>query len=154
MPEQPVITQQMRDAVGVDSEPVTRVVETGAVRRFAEAIGDRSPLYSDEQAARRSRHGGIIAPPTFLRSMEPGPPKVEIQVPYAALLDGGSEWEYFEPVRAGDRITVTSRVVDLRERAGRLGPMLFVTHELSYVNQFDTVVAVQRDTLIHYEAEA
>lgn len=151
MPEGSVITQEMRDAVGVDSEPITHIVEIGAVRKFAEAIGDPNPIYRDEQAARRSRYGGIVAPPTFLRSMEAGPAGVEFPIPYSGLLDGGSEWEYFEPVRLGDKITVTSRIVDVKQRTGRLGKMLFTIHETRYVSQLDAVVAIQRNTLIHYE---
>ena len=151
MPQEPVITDEMRDAVGVDSEPATHEVEKGAISRFAEAIGDPNPLYRDEQAARGSRYSAMVAPPTFLRSMEAGPPKVELRTPYTALLDGGSEWEYFEPVRPRDTITVTSRIVDLTERTGRLGPTLFVVYETTYVNQSGEAVAVQRNTLIHYQ---
>ena len=121
MAEQSVITQEMRDAIGVESEPVTHQVERGAIIKFAQAIGDPNPLYNDEEAARETHYGGLIAPPTFLRSMLSGPSKVEFERPYSAGLDGGSEWEYFEPVRVGDRITVTDRIADLYERQGRPG---------------------------------
>ena len=87
---------------------------------------------------------------TFLRSFEAGPTKVEFQLSYEGLLDGGSEWEYHEPVRLGDRITVTSQIVGLRERTGRLGPTLFVVTQSTYVNQFGTMVALQRNTLVYY----
>ncbi|MDQ3303821.1 MAG: MaoC family dehydratase N-terminal domain-containing protein, partial [Actinomycetota bacterium] len=40
--------------VGHRSEAVVNVVEKGAVRKFAEAIGDPNPLYVDEEAAKRS----------------------------------------------------------------------------------------------------
>ena len=39
--------------VGLRSEPVKNLVERGAVRRFAEAIADPSPLYTDEESGRR-----------------------------------------------------------------------------------------------------
>ena len=100
-----MITQEMLDAIGVESGPATHEVEKGAIKKFAEAIGDPNPLFTDEKAARQTRYGGLIAPPTFLRSMEPGPPKAPFAIPYDGLLDGGSEWEYFGPVRPGDRIT-------------------------------------------------
>ena len=146
-----VITQEMRDVIGVESEPVTEEIERGAIIRFAQAIGDTNPLFTDEAAARKSRYGGLIAPPTFLRSVIAGPPTVEFKVPYSAGLDGGSEWEYFEPVRPGDRITHTVRIADLYEREGRLGNMLFVIREGRYVNQFGTLVALERSTGISYE---
>ncbi|HAL47340.1 MAG TPA: MaoC family dehydratase [Dehalococcoidia bacterium] len=141
----------MRAAINVESEPYTNAVEQGAIEKFARAIGDTNPLFSDEAAARKSRYGGIIGPPTFFRSLRSGPSKVDVQSPYPANLDGGSEWEYFEPVRPGDRITVTTYLANAFERAGRLGNMLFMVRETKYVNQFDTVVALQRSTGISYQ---
>ena len=150
MATESVITQQMQDAVGVDSAAATYVVEAGAVRRFAEAIGDPNPLYREERAARRSRYGGLIAPPTFLRSMEAGEETVPFRNPYPEVLDGGSDWQYFEPVRVGDTITVVSRIAGLTERTGRLGPMLMVSRETEYTNQLGDTVAKQLSTYIYY----
>ncbi|MBA3474210.1 MAG: MaoC family dehydratase N-terminal domain-containing protein, partial [Rubrobacter sp.] len=45
--------------IGYRSEPVTNVVEKGAVKKFAEAIGDPNPLYVDEEAAKASRYGAL-----------------------------------------------------------------------------------------------
>ncbi|MDP6799398.1 MAG: MaoC family dehydratase N-terminal domain-containing protein [SAR202 cluster bacterium] len=151
MTQESAISDEMRAAINVESEPYTNAVEQGAIEKFARAIGDTNPLFSDEAAARKSRYGGIIAPPTFFRSLRSGPSKVDVQSPYPANLDGGSEWEYFEPVRPGDRITVTTYLANAFERAGRLGNMLFMVRETKYVNQFDTVVALQRSTGISYQ---
>ena len=149
MADESAITEEMRAAVGVESEPVTHEVERGAVIKFARAIGDSNPLFNDERAARSTRYGGLIAPPTFLRSMPA--PRAEVKSPYTAGLDGGSEWEYFHPVRVGDRITVTNRISDMYERRGRLGRMLFIINEVKYVNQLGQTVALQRTTGIGYE---
>ena len=73
MTQEPAITQEMLGAVGVESEPATHLVEAGAILKFAVAIGDPNPVFNDEKAARKSRYGSLIAPPTFLRSMGPGP---------------------------------------------------------------------------------
>ncbi|MCH9009327.1 MAG: MaoC family dehydratase N-terminal domain-containing protein [Chloroflexi bacterium] len=151
MTQESVITQEMRDVIGVESEAITYDVERGAIRKFAEAIGDDNPLYVDEEAARKSRYGGVIAPPTFMRSMSAGRSRATVQSPYPAALDGGSEWEYFEPVRPGDRISVTMKVSEMFEREGRLGNMLFIIRETSYVNQFGKTVAIQRGTGISYQ---
>ena len=146
-----VITQQMLDAVGVESDPVTHQVEKGAIIKFAQAIGDPNPVFNDERAARKTRHGGIVAPPTFLRSVISGPDKIKVENPYSAGLDGGSEWEYSEPVHPGDRITVTTKIANIYERQGRLGNMLFIIRETKYVNQFGAVVALERTTSIGYQ---
>ena len=83
--------------------------------------------------------------------MKSGPNTVNVSSPYPANLDGGSEWDYFEPVRPGDRITVTNYLAGVHERAGRLGNMLFMVRETKYVNQFGTTVALQRTTGISYQ---
>ncbi|MDA1349283.1 MAG: MaoC family dehydratase N-terminal domain-containing protein, partial [Chloroflexi bacterium] len=60
--------------------------------------------------------------------------------------------EYFEPVRPGDRITVTARIADIYEKRGRVGNMLFFVREIEYVNQFGELAARRRSTGIFYDA--
>ena len=144
------VTDEVRKQIGMQSEARVVEVERGAIRRFAEAIGDPNPLFNDEAAARKTRFGGMIAPPTFCRSMMAAFPEVKIEIPGNRGLDGGSDWEYFEPIRPGDRITVQCKIADIRESEGRLGAMVFTTIETSYTNQFGQVVALQRSTGIRY----
>jgi acyl dehydratase len=146
-----VVTEEVRRQIGIQGEPRTVEVERGAIRRFAEAIGDPNPLFNDEQVARKTRFGGMIAPPTFYRALVSPIPNVKLDLPGPFRgLDGGSDWEYFEPIRRGDRITVVSKVADIRETAGKLGPMVFIVIETSYTNQFGECCAIQRSTVIRY----
>lgn len=147
-----VVDEEARRQIGVAGEPRTYEIERGAIRRFAEAIGDSNPLFNDELQARKTHFGGMIAPPTFCRSLGSPIPNVKLKGLGAEFrgLDGGSEWEYFQPIRPGDRITAQSKLVDLRESAGRLGPMVFIVIETSYTNQFSELCATQRSTAIRY----
>lgn len=151
-----VITKELKDAIGVESEPVTKEIEKGAIIKFAEAIGDSNPIYTDEESARKTKYGGIVAPPTFLRSIDGflGPSRANVETPYSAVVDGGSEWEYFEEIRPGDLITVTKYLSDLQEKDGKLGNMLIMVNEKKYVNQFNKIVALQRTTSISYEPQS
>ena len=145
------LTAEMREqAIGVQSNPLTMEVEKGAIMKFAEAIGDNNPLWTDEVLARKSKYGGLITPPTFLRSIRIERPELPFDLPFTRLLDGGSDWEYFQPVRAGDHITATSEITDLQERSGRMGLMIIMTNLITYVNQFTEVVATQTNTSIRY----
>ena len=144
------VTEEVKKQIGMESESLTAEIERGAIRRFAEAVGDSNPIFNDEAAARHTPFGGMIAPPTFCRSISAAIPDIKLNMPQFRGLDGGSEWEYFEPIRVGDRITVVSKVADLRESAGKLGPMVFITIETSYTNQFGQVCAIQRATGIRY----
>jgi acyl dehydratase len=144
------VTEEAKKQIGKMGEARTLDVERGAIRRFAEAIGDENPLFNNEQEARKRRFGGMIAPPTFCRSLSAAIVDVKLEMPQFRGLDGGSEWEYFEPIRPGDRITVQTKIADLRESEGRLGPMVFITTETTYTNQFGEVCAIQRATGIRY----
>lgn len=143
-----IVTDEVKKLIGSESEPRTFEIERGAIRRFAEAIGDPNPLFNDEQEARHTRFGGMIASPTFMRSL--GIEFLDVPVSATRALDGGSEWEYLVPIRPGDRITVVSKVADIRETEGRLGPMVFIVAETSYTNQFDELCVIQRTTTIRY----
>ncbi len=147
-----VVTDEVRKQIGKTGEARTYEVERGHIRRFAEAIGDPNPLFNDEAQARRTRFGGMIAPPTFYRSMGSPIPQVELPALGGSFrgLDGGSEWQYFEPIHPGDRITVQSKLLDLRESEGRLGPMVFITIETSYTHHVGKLCATQRSTALRY----
>ena len=145
-----IITPEMRAVIGVESEPRTYEVSAWDLARFACAIGDPNPAYSDEKAARDGAYGGLIAPPTFFRSLLPGPYPRWFDEPFAHILDGGSSYCFHHPVRAGDRVTVVRKLVDLFEKGGRLGPMLFKVAEIRYANQLGQLVATQTTTTITY----
>ena len=145
------LTEEMRQqAIGVESAPQTMVVEKGAIIKFALAIGDDNPLYNDEVAARETRFGGLVAPPTFLRSAVSARPDLPFDAPFERVLDGGSDWEYFVPVRPGDHITSVSRIEDINERNGSIGLLLISTIVITYSNQFGQVVATQTSISIRY----
>jgi acyl dehydratase len=145
-----IVTEEVKKLIGSETEPHVVEVERGAIRRFAEAIGDPNPIFNDEQQARKSRYGTMIAPPTFGRSLGGGFFNIRLNLQSFRGLDGGSEWEYFEPIRPGDRITVVSRLADIREASGRLGAMVFIITETRYTNQFDQLCVIQRSTAIRY----
>lgn len=104
--------------VGATSEPETFEVERGAIRKFAEAIGDPNPVYRT----------GDVAPPTFPTTFRVRIPSFAVDP--ARLLHGGEEYVYERPIRAGDRLTCVRRVVETFVKQGRLGQMTFVVTEL------------------------
>ena len=86
-----IITDEMRSFIGLESDPVTYVVEKHSIEHFARAIGESNPIYFDEQFA-KDNVGGIIAPPTFIRLFRPK--RLEKQFPdsFSNLVDGGSSY--------------------------------------------------------------
>ncbi len=141
------LTDEMREqSIGVESPPTTLEVEKGHIARFAEAIGDDNPAYTEGTP----ETGGIVAPPTFLRAMRAVRPEIPFDIPFTRLLDGGSDWEYFDHVRPGDIITAVGRVENILERSGSIGQMLITTIKITYRNQTGAIVATQTSTSIRH----
>jgi acyl dehydratase len=112
-----------RTLIGRESEPVVHEVEKGAIRRFADALGDPNPLYQDEGAARAAGLAGLLAPPTFPVALTANERfRHSLDLGTRSTLHGEQAFEYFRSLVAGDRITVVSRVADVQERAGASGP--------------------------------
>ncbi len=157
MVQDSVITDEMRSLIGVESEPSIYEIQKEPIRRWAGAIGDSNPLYHDEEYAKKSRYGGIIAPPGLLGNytfpVKAGGPPPRVKSPFRRILNGGNEYQFFRPVRAGDVLTATTKLADLRERQGSpgIGRMLFQVSETTFKNQKGEVVAKTRNTGISYE---
>lgn len=132
---------------------MTHLVEKSAILRFIRAIDDDGPRFYGDSEPGNCFPDNMTAPPTFLCSLFSGLRELEWENPFEGLLDGNVDWEFFEPVRAGDNITVTSKIIEIAEKDGRLGSMLLVTTEFNYVNQSNILVAVQRNTLIWYDPQ-
>lgn len=110
--------------IGRESEPVTHVVEKGDIRRFAEALGNSNPLYVDEELAKQAGYSGVLAPPTFPVFLVVNERfRYSLDLGTRSLLHGEQQLEYGQPIVAGDRITVKSRVAEVQEKAGPSGPM-------------------------------
>jgi acyl dehydratase len=110
--------------IGRESEPAVVEVEKGAIRRFAEAIGDPNPLALDEAAARAAGYPGLVAPPTFAVTLGWTERfRHSLDLGTRSMLHGDQSFELSRPIVAGDKLTVKSRVADVQERAGASGPM-------------------------------
>ena len=113
-----------RSLIGRESEPTLHEVEKGAIRRFAEALGDPNPLALDEAAARAAGFAGLVAPPTFAFTLGWSERfRHSLDLGTRSVLHGEQSFEYARPIVAGDRLTVRSKVADVQERAGASGPM-------------------------------
>jgi acyl dehydratase len=112
-----------RSAIGRESQPVQVEVEKGAIRRFAEAIGDANPIHHDEAAARAAGYRSLVAPPTFPLTLRRGDLTEGILLGADKhLLHAEQSFEYARPIVAGDRLTVKSRVLEIAQKATPSGP--------------------------------
>ena len=157
-----MISKEVTKLIGKVGAVRIMEVERGAIKKYADAVDDRNPVYWDEEYARNSRYGSIVAPPGFFgwptKWMGTIPAFSELvqearaaaaQAGYSRSLDGGIEYEFFCPVRAGDILTALPRIIDIYEREGKTEKLAFLVIETIYTNQNGDLVAKARQTMIH-----
>jgi acyl dehydratase len=113
------------EAIGKRSQKVKCIVERGAVRKFAESIGDLHPIFIDEKTGERSRYGRNIAPPTFPRVFDYGVIE-ELSLPAKGLIHGEQTFHYERPLFVGEEIYCSQEVKKYYERKGKQGYMGFL----------------------------
>jgi acyl dehydratase len=137
------------------------VVTADTIWHYAWAIGDDNPLWWDEEYAKASPWGHLIAPPYYIGSHTSGPyfKPEQGQMPTAAYLPGvmavyaGTRWEWRRPVHAGERISATGELVDVQvSEAGHFGGKS-VTHidKLELVTDAGEVIAEIFDSRRRFE---
>jgi acyl dehydratase len=112
------------DAVGKTWDPASFTVEAGRITQYADAIGADSPIHRDAEAARAAGFRDVVAPPMFCvvysgPAVGPAIFDPEVEMNFAAMVHGGQEFEWGEPVCAGDEITTTVRCASIEERDGK-----------------------------------
>lgn len=157
------IAEEIRGRIGEESgRRVSFPVDKSAIRLWA--IGTRWPdppkrLYWDEEYARKTKWGGIIAP----RGFNPFAYHVDEERMQGRsnrgiwkagtgnqTMNGGGITQYFEPIKPGDIITEVHKIVSVTEKPTRLGPTIFVTTENRWANQHGKLVKIYRGIGIRY----
>ena len=130
-------------------------VESGAVRRFAQAVMDPDPSYGAD-CEENARFRGPVAPPLYPNHVarralgEPDPiqergedpdfdglvlasglPPIE-PLKHLGILNGGSEFELFRYARHGEQLTVVERYVDITAKQSSKGLMYLVRIESEF----------------------
>jgi acyl dehydratase len=157
-----------RERLGVPRPPrapTNLEVSWDGSRHFANGYGDDNPLYCDPSYAQGTRWGGLIAPPTYHYTMgEDAAPERDAET--KALLKGdplaglGSyqavmEFEWWQPLRLGDRCKVLQAQVGVVEKPSKFGGRTaHLTHDFIYANGRGELHAVRRGTWIHAERAA
>lgn len=119
------------------------------MKEYASAINNDSPYYFDKEFGKKSEYGDNIAPPNFAAVyallgcanlfFDP-----EIKLNFAMLVHGEQEFEWIKPVKPGDVITTTGKIVDIAEK----GNNDVVSYEARSVNQDGDLVTIGRATFV------
>lgn len=153
------IPQAVRDLIGVKK---TRQVQVTLrdIKRFAQAIGETNPIHYDEEHARKSRYGGVVAPALFCQALtyddvppdqlgaDGAPVELNVAIPAQRAVGGSSEYKIHRLVRAGETITVVSQLKDVYTKQGKSGLLYMVVVQTDFLDQQGAPVASETATYI------
>ncbi|MDP6422150.1 MAG: MaoC family dehydratase N-terminal domain-containing protein [SAR202 cluster bacterium] len=157
-----LVTEEMVQRKGVFSEPrVAPPIALSDIRKWGIAVywPETPPkLHWDEDYARTTRHGGVIAPldfNPFAWPIDREPPTSGRATAAGAGvgtrgMNGGQTEEYYAPMKSGDVISSTTGLTEWTERQTRLGLTLFTTTETRWTNQDGELVKVKKSIGIRY----
>jgi len=111
-------------AVGKEYPATSYEVGLEKIREYANAVGQAEPVHHDRDAARAAGFRDVVAPPMFVvvysaPALGPAILDPEVGINLAAMVHGGQEFVWGEPVCAGDEITTRASVREIYERDGR-----------------------------------
>jgi hypothetical protein len=128
------------------------------IRRWVQALDYPNPIHWNEEFARNSKFGGIVAPQSFVVNMDYGHgchPACVGKIPGSHLIFAGEEWWFSGvPVFPGDKL-VQDRKFDgygISDTAFA-GPTMFTRGDTIHHNQRGELVAKERATAIRYLTE-
>lgn len=132
-------------------------VTRDAIYHLAYAIGDLNPLYIDEEYAKNSRWGTLLAPPIIVQTMDTlravGHSGLPEGLPGVHSIWTGSYYEWERPPQLGDRIRAECYLKELRERESSFGGgrSIYQTYEAKYYDQDGKYMGVRNDTWMRAE---
>lgn len=131
------------------------------IRRYAQAIGDPNPIFTDVDSATDAGFDGIVGPPLFCHALafedvptnqlrpDGLPAELDLPLPVDRAVGGGGTYEVLGVVRPGDTITVTKVVEDIYRKVGSSGDLYFVVLTTEYVNQDGELLARERGIFVN-----
>ncbi len=161
MSEDSLLTPDIKAMVGLETDlPDPESIDKTTIMRYVQAISDLNPLYIDEEYAKETDYGGIIAPPTYMFDVIPAATEIgndgrdvtRIALPGFKVARGGNEYQFLEPARPGDVIMRRGKIVDVFERdSKKVGKIIFIVYDTTYSNQDARVLGINRETLLFFK---
>ena len=137
----------MKFAEQLDIDEFLSEKNVGSFKVTREQINNFCDL-SGEAIISISETNSIAAPATFINTLpiKHFTPQI-LKEKYNRLL-GGQSIECNTHILAGDEITIKSRGIEIYEKTGRSGHMIFAVFESNYFNQNGALVSKKQDTFI------
>ena len=145
--------QYDRSLLGVEQSVGAFKVTRDMILRYARSTGETNPLFTDEEWASRSEHGGLVAPPAFCSIFISGSTRPDIRLDFGDTgFFAGQAIESLAVVRSGDTLEVKTKLKEVYGKTGRSGMMAFAVWESTFTNQNGEIVALVTESFVRRNA--
>jgi uncharacterized OB-fold protein/acyl dehydratase len=127
-------------------------VNEAMIRHWCEVMGDANPAYLDAEAAAKTVHGGLVAPPTMLqtwdmrgwamrdpsliRNAQRDLHRIFDEAGYTGVVATDTEQEFTRYLRPGDQVTARTTIESIsEEKATALGTGYFIVTRTAFSDQ-------------------
>ncbi|MBY4898530.1 MaoC family dehydratase N-terminal domain-containing protein [Cupriavidus sp. AU9028] len=136
------LRERIGQKIGATAEPWCYEATRDNIRHYAHGIGDDNPLWCDPDYAAQTRHGGLIALPSFLFSTSRIVSGYVGGLPGVHAMWSGADWTWHKIVRRNDTISTEAHLKDLVEHETRFaGRAIQQIYHVDFFNQQGDKVA-------------
>ena len=117
------------------------VATRDAIRQFSDGVGDDNPLWLDPGYAAETTWGRILAPPSFLYSVDAT--IVAPKLPGVQWIYAGTKWRWYDVIGVDEIFDVAVTFTAIEEKSGRrFGLWVLQTGEIVYRGDDGALVSV------------
>jgi acyl dehydratase len=136
------LRQRIGQKIGATAEPWCYEATRDNIRHYAHGIGDDNPLWCDPDYAGKTKHGGLIALPSFLFSTSRIVSGYVGGLPGVHAMWSGADWTWHQNVNRNDEIRTEAYLKDLIEHQTRFaGRAVQQIYHVDFFNQSGDKVA-------------
>jgi 3-methylfumaryl-CoA hydratase len=147
-----LLTNEHLAWIGHEDPPVRVEVSKNDIVRYSIATEQMQEKYLNGEEAPLMFVFNLFGVPQKIEDLRPdGLPRnldTGINLPLKRVMAGGTRIRHFRPIRPGDVLTGTSKIIDLYEKTGRQGPLIFTVRELSVTDADGAPVFTETQTRI------
>jgi hypothetical protein len=144
MPEESLLTPELRAFVGKSTTPVPVQVTSQAVRRAMDVF------YGHH---RRDFAPGDPVPGVVIAALVPESESLEFPSPLPNGILISDEWQFERPLRLGEELAAENTIADISERfGGQFGYSIYTRFEMLLRDATGAVVARSGRTMMNYDA--
>ncbi len=140
---------EVLSAIGRESEPRTEIVTRRDIRKYAIATGQSQRNYLDGDVAPPMFHVALFWDIVELDDLMPDGVSVDTLLPRFPLekaMAGGLDLKYLKPIKPGDELIATRRLIDIYLKKGSKGPIIFYEVIMEVKDSFGNDVVWEKTT--------